>query len=168
MINKTYEHAGKIYTLWPLSAWDVLEMPDLVAGAILRRGNSDGDKSLMPDHETILLAVRDVARQILARQLGLDPVAFRAFPAGLLVTMLADFLEMNLSENFLSDLSRLIGAAGQVRSWWSKLSERSATAGKKSGATPSAESGKYSTPAPPSIPRRVPGDAPVHAPAEGQ
>jgi len=101
------------YVLVPLSYFDLLDLPEIFINA-LKAYPDDGQ--MTPD--MLYMALKDQIKILIARQLGIAVQDLKVIPADVGMQITADFLEMNLNENFTSALSRAIKAG---RAIYSKL-----------------------------------------------
>ena len=109
--ERTYVVGEKTYRLRPLSFFELLDLPELVVKIV---------EELPDDRDATPLEIAQVAKEeikgVLATCLGIEPVGLKDIPAAQGMEMLADFLEMNLNENFFKALGRAVAAGKQIYS----------------------------------------------------
>lgn len=110
-VEKQYTTAGKSYQLRPLSLFELLDLPELLVKVM---------ESLPEGRDATPLEVAQAAKGevkgLLARCLGIEPAELKDIPATTGMEIMADFLEMNLDENFFKALARAVAAGRQIYS----------------------------------------------------
>jgi len=110
--TKKHQINGKTYTIKPLSFFDALNLPDAVMGAILKSLPSDRDLT----KTDVVMALRGQAAQLLADQIGCKADDFKTIPAEKGFEIVADWLEVNVTENFTQALARIVRAVKRIYS----------------------------------------------------
>lgn len=108
---KTYNVAGREYTMRPLSFFEILEMPETVVGIVERfPEGAPITASLIAYH------AKGEIRGLLCRVLDAEPDDLKEIPADVGMRIVADFMEVNLSENFCRALGRAVDAGKRIYS----------------------------------------------------
>ena len=108
--EKIYKTGEKQYVLRPLSTWDALDLMD----AIVKMFSTLPGNGINATPADIASAGKSLFRCYLAMCLGIAEDEFRSIPADVGAAMVADFMEVNLTENFLSNLARIARAGSQI------------------------------------------------------
>lgn len=135
--TKTYQVGGKTLTLSPMSYFvDVLDLPDLVAALFARE---PGDIGALNNLD-IYRAAKNEIRGLLLKCLDIDEAAWREIPMEIQAEIIADFMEINITENFMKALALVASRGRTIASAWPRPSSPPATDGGTSSATPAAKS----------------------------
>lgn len=103
--TKKHTINGKEYVIKAMSFWDLTNLPDTVIGSVL---------ASLPNKETfdkadIVLALRGKVPQLIASQIGCEPEDFKKISAEAGLGIISDWLEVNLTENFIKAMTGIIG-----------------------------------------------------------
>jgi hypothetical protein len=108
---KTYNVDGREYTMRPLSFFEVLEMPELFVGVVERF--PEGAEITA---SAIAFHAKGEIQGLLCRVLEIEPEEMKGIPADVGMQMVADFMEVNLNENFTRALGRTVDAGRRIYS----------------------------------------------------
>ena len=131
---RKYTHDGAEIVLEPLAYFrDVLDLPDLVASLIASPAQAMGNID-------IYRAAKGEIRALICQCAGLKIAEFQNLPMELQATIVADFMEVNLTENFIRALCRVARQGRQIISAFPRPSSPPVTDGETSSATPAGKS----------------------------
>ena len=117
--ERTHQVAGKTYTIKPMSFFDLVELPQTLLGAVLQSVPvNDTGKIAGAD---VMVTISGYSADLVAEQIGCTKDDLKAIPADQGAAMVADWMELNLTENFLKALVRIVRAGKQISSSWSSL-----------------------------------------------
>ena len=108
--EKTYLVGGKTVMVRPLSFFEAMQMPDLIGKILKALPEKDGPM----DYPKIFMAVRDEVQILFCRCAGLKSEDLQEIPMESGMEMLADWMEANLSENFIRALQRGLAAGKRI------------------------------------------------------
>lgn len=111
LTGRSYMIDGKTITVRPLSFFEAMQLPDLI-GKILRA--LPESKEAPMDYPKIFMAVRDEVQILFCRCADLKPEDLQGIPLETGMEMLADWVEANLSENFIRSLQRALDAGKRI------------------------------------------------------
>ncbi len=111
LAGRDYLINGKTYTVRPLSFFEAMQMPDLI-GKILKALPESKEESM--DYPRIFMAVRDEIQILFCRCAGLKSEDLQEIPMESGMEMLADWVEANLSENFIRAAQRGLAAGKRI------------------------------------------------------
>lgn len=115
-VEKIHTINGKKYTIKAMSFWELTNLPDTVVGNVFQAlpnkkefGKAD-----------IVMALRGQVAQIMAHQIGCKPDDFKAISAETGLRIVSDWLEVNMTENFIKAMTDVIGAVMAIKQDFSK------------------------------------------------
>jgi len=115
-VVKKHNIGKKTYTIKPMSAFDLMALPDTLLGSLLQAVSVKEEKVT---HLDVMMAMRGQAVQLVAEQIGCPVDDLKLIPAEKGVEIIADWMEVNLTENFIKALTRIVRAGKQIASSWS-------------------------------------------------
>lgn len=110
-VEKTYLVGARTVTVRPLSFFEAMQMPDLI-GKILKALPESKEEPM--DYPKIFMAVRDEIQILFCRCANLKPEDLQEIPMEAGMVMLADWVEANLSENFIRAAQRALDAGKRI------------------------------------------------------
>ena len=117
--ERTHRIGDKTYTIKPMSFFDLVELPQTLLGAVLQSVPvNDTGKIAGAD---VMVTISGYSADLVAEQIGCAKDDLKAIPADQGAAMVADWMELNLTENFLKALVRIVRAGKQISSSWSSL-----------------------------------------------
>jgi hypothetical protein len=111
LTERSYLIDGKTITVRPLSFFEAMQLPDLI-GKIVKALPESKEESM--DYPKIFMALRDEIQILFCRCADLKPEDFQNVPMEFGMEMLADWVEANLSENFIKALQRALDAGKRI------------------------------------------------------
>lgn len=109
--EKVYNVGGQEYKMCPLSFFEVLEMPELIVRVFEKIPEGTPITA-----DLIAYHAKGELQGLLCRVLDADPEDLKAIPASVGMEMIADFMEVNLDENFCKALGRAVDAGKRIYS----------------------------------------------------
>jgi len=109
--EKSYLVGGKTITVRPLSFFEAMQVPDLI-GKILKALPETKEEPM--DYPKIFMSVRDEIQILFCRCAGLKSEDLQEIPMEAGMGMLADWVEANLSENFIRSAQRALDAGKRI------------------------------------------------------
>jgi hypothetical protein len=108
---KTYNVNGREFSQRPLSFFEILEMPETVVGIVEKLPEGTEITGSM-----IAFYAKGELQGLICRVLGVEIEDLKEIPGDVGMQIVADFMEMNLSENFLEALRRTVEAGKRIYS----------------------------------------------------
>lgn len=108
---KTYNVDGREYVMRPLSFFEVLEMPEIFTAVVEKI-----PEGTPVNASTIAGYAKGEFQGLLCRVLEIEPGEMKRIPADVGMQMIADFMEVNLNENFTRALGKAVDAGKRIYS----------------------------------------------------